>query len=581
MASHGTGGELTWRCDGSGAFIFQVKFYRDCNGINGPNSVMIQTTVPGLATIPAALVSNTDISPNGFFADGLTPCPDCPTGGVPAVFGIIEEFVYESQPIVINGTPPPTGWDFMWGECCRSASLTNISSGGSVGFGFRATMYPYNGQSASPCFDSSPVFAERPSFSVCGGGLQVNYEHLSEDAEFDSLVYEFVNPEDDFGVVIPFAPGFTTQNPLPGICTLDSQTGELSYITSSGGYFALVIKVTSYKCGIKTAEIRREINMLISNNCAPVNGGIPNEPPLLLPPFIDPVTLQQTSFADTVIAGDTINLVIFAIDSNLFTNASPQSVTLDAFGHQYGNNFTDPASGCLIPPCATLNTTPPTTGLNNAFQAFNWTTTPAHLGYSFSCVQFTNTYYFIMKAADNYCPANATNAKVFSITVLPSIPAPLVINNGGTLETPLLTNYIYQWFYNRFAIPGATSFSYTPTQPGTYQVLTVAPDGQGNYSNGYYYNPLGISENSLLSSLNIVPNPSADGVFSITSHASNVKNLTISVADVYGKIIFHEVPVFENGFSSYTLDLNDKASGVYTIIFSDGIMNRNIKVVKL
>ncbi len=66
-ASHGMGGEITWTCLPSGQFKFQMKFYRDCNGIPGPVTVSLNTTVPGVPNIPLALISQTDISPVGYY----------------------------------------------------------------------------------------------------------------------------------------------------------------------------------------------------------------------------------------------------------------------------------------------------------------------------------------------------------------------------------------------------------------------------------------------------------------------------------------------------------------------------------
>jgi hypothetical protein len=39
-----------------------------------------------------------------------------------------------------------------------------------------------------------------------------------------------------------------------------------------------MVKVTAYKCGIKVAEVYREMNVVLNNNCPVVNGGVPNAP---------------------------------------------------------------------------------------------------------------------------------------------------------------------------------------------------------------------------------------------------------------------------------------------------------------
>ena len=582
FASHGTGGEMTWRCLGNGQYVFQVKFYRDCNGIPGPASIVINTTVPGIPTIPAPLISQTDISPDGFLSDGITSCPDCINAGSGTpIVGLIEEFVYESAPVVLNGVPPASGWEFIWGECCRSASLSNVTGAGSVGFGFRAKMFPFNGQNANSCFDSSPYFAEKPNSIICSG-LPIVYQQMAVDSESDSLYYEFDYAIDDLGANIPYATGTSVQNPLPMPVTLNNQTGELSFISSVGGLYAVVIKVTAFKCGIPVSEIRREINVWINNSCPNIIANTVNTAPDVTAPFIDDNTGLQTSYTDTVMAGDTVNFSIIATDFQFFTNGMSQIVSLNAFSLQYGDNFTDVNAGCLIPPCATLNPPPPLSTPIAINTQFNWITTPAHLGFSFSCVQFYNTYYFVTKATDNYCPANGNNTRVFSITVLPTLPTPPVINNNGTLECNLGSNYIYQWFANRFAIPGASSSSYTPTQTGIYQVLAVAPDGQGNYSNGYNFTTVGINENNIFSSISVHPNPSEDGIFMISSDLVNASEVNVFITDIYGRIIFADNKELHKGHNDVPLNLSQKSSGIYNVeIRSEGGMSKMFKIVKL
>ena len=62
QASHLMGGEVTWDClktgPNAGQFVFTVKLYNDCNGIDGPANIPLITNAPGVGgTILCTLVS--------------------------------------------------------------------------------------------------------------------------------------------------------------------------------------------------------------------------------------------------------------------------------------------------------------------------------------------------------------------------------------------------------------------------------------------------------------------------------------------------------------------------------------------
>jgi hypothetical protein len=124
FASHLMGGEITWTVDSVNRFIFEVKLYRDCNGIPGPNQVNLFTNAPS-GSINCTLFQTIDISPAG---------PGCPTCSNPMGYSsAVQEFIFRSQPVIINGIPPASGWYFYYSDCCRNGNIVNLNH--SIGSG--------------------------------------------------------------------------------------------------------------------------------------------------------------------------------------------------------------------------------------------------------------------------------------------------------------------------------------------------------------------------------------------------------------------------------------------------------------
>ena len=77
-ATHLMGGEITWKCiksgNNSGKYVFEVKVYRDCQGVSiATSSSLICHNIPGMDTISLAWVSGTDISPSCDTINGQNP----------------------------------------------------------------------------------------------------------------------------------------------------------------------------------------------------------------------------------------------------------------------------------------------------------------------------------------------------------------------------------------------------------------------------------------------------------------------------------------------------------------------------
>ncbi len=446
-ATHLMGGEITWDCQGSGQYVFTLKLYRDCNGTLPPGVLSLSVfNHPTVTSINVNLISQTDISPS---CNGAGPAISCtlaesqtgwPSSGTP-ILGAVKEYVYQSVAVTLTGVPPAQGWSFIYSECCRNSAISNLQSPGGNGITLRAVMYSYSGQNASPCFDSSPKFLESPSTIICVG-YPFTYNHNAYDPDLDSLNYSFAEPLTNYSggtynpptnpTPINFISGYSFTSPLPGTsqnasnvpATINSKTGEISFTSFTQGNFVTVVKVQSYKCGQLVAEVYREIQVVLLPCAA-------NNPPIV----------TYTTYQDTVYAGANVNFTLNATDNGTLPSGGQQTISIGATGTQFGAGYTNAASGCLNPPCATLSPTPPASSINATSTIFNWQTSCNHLNSS-SCNSQSNTYTFVFKVKDDFCPAPAENISTVSITVLalPIVQSPqprcvAVLPNGDVTLT--------------------------------------------------------------------------------------------------------------------------------------------------
>jgi hypothetical protein len=419
-ATHYMGGEITWECLSNGKYRFTLKLYRECYITNGSAAAnftqteTMQTTVPGYPSIIMTRLPGypIDLSPQ-CYANPTFPHISC-TGMVPpgnANMGALQEHIYTSDAsypngVPLSGVPPATGWMFSHSSCCRNP-CTNIPGSNGMNWYLRAIMYSYNGQNASTCFDNSPQFIEKPSTVICTG-YPYTYQHWAVDPEQDSLVYSWSQPWTGNNQPInTWSPGYTWQQPLPGTsqnpsnepADLDSSSGDLKFKSFTPGAFVTVIKVTAYKCGIKVAEVFREIQVVLLN-CGN------NNPPALTPPFMDPFGMF-TLFSSDVYAGTTVSIPVSATDFEFHPNSGLQTIKMYFSGTSFGTNFNNPNSGCLVPPCATVNPPPPVTGQFGAITNIFWTVDCQHLKAPAGCGDSTNQHVFYVKVMDDYCPAPA------------------------------------------------------------------------------------------------------------------------------------------------------------------------------
>lgn len=493
MSNHWMGGEITWICDGAGNYVFTLKIHRDCSGpaVGTAGQNIRVWGHPTLTQIPVNFIVKNEVSPT---------CKEVPGGPLQIscisniTIGAVEEYIFESAPINISGVPPVTGWVFTWDNLTRNSAVVNLISPSTKGITLRAIMYSNSGQNGSPCYDSSPQFIESPSTIICAGS-PFSYSPNAFDPNLDSLVFSFGQPLDNIQTSynppadpanLTYASGYSVGSSLPGTsqntnnvpASINPQTGEISFTSYTLGSFAIVLKVQAYRCNILIAEVYREMQIII------VNCGTNNSPLVTAP------LNGNTSFSDTVIAGELVLFNFEAEDFELLQDNTGQTVEITASGSQFGTNYSDPNNGCNEPPCATLSFVPPVYGSPRASVGFQWQTDCNHLvKNNGSGCGSGNTYKFVFKVKDDFCPAPSVKYHTVSITVVPptSLPAPeikcvTVLANGDiriTWESVNDTLNIFQ-SYEIYGRNGGGSFSLLGSIPNvaTNSFLHFGANGQ-------------------------------------------------------------------------------------------------------
>ena len=508
-ATHLMGGEITWECikvgPDAGKYIFNVKVYRDCQGIPIDTIMNLDAhNVPGISTIPLLYLGANDLSPLCNTINGPNTPFSC--GGINTQtgngVGAVEEHNYQSDPIEINGTPDANGWHFTWSSCCRNNAITNLSNPGANGFTLRAVMYSYTDSlgNVSPsgglCFDSSPMFFEKPrTILEVGNGYDslaftngFTYSHNAFDEDQDSLsydwgmplsdnAYDFTNPS---STALSFVSGYSFTNPINGI-VMNNATGRTYYPANSQGNYVTCTKVSSYKCGQIISETFREIQIVIvpqtCNLGDTTNGNfgadtLCNVRPQVQPPFFYPASPMPFQWDTMVHCGDTVRFNFLANDYDFYPNGARQDLKFEVSGGQFYNyNLGVP---CQNPPCATFEelstgNTPPFISSGGTGEGyFEWITSCNHVINNCGGDLRPSLYSFVIKVQDDFCPAPAieNTSQVISIYVCPPCTQ-MKVNPTSTAAT--------------CSLPDGT--------------ISIAPSGGFPPYNAYYFDMNGIPVN--------------------------------------------------------------------------------------
>ncbi len=279
-ASHAAGGEVLYEHVTGNTYKIIFKFYRDCSGINAPNTVSLCYESQGCNIAPSTVtmpkISGPTVVSNGCPAFSNTCIT--PNSTVPGY----EEHVYEVQLIL----QPCNFWRF-WVTIGARNQMDFLSGGSLV---IDATL---NNSSIATSPDNSPYFSVKP-VPYCCVGVPFNFNNGAVDINGDSLFFESVVPLNGPGCSV-WTPSFCTypgppngfplgqtgnalNNPIPtgNTFVLNSQTGAISFTPTTQGTGVITIKCSSFRNGQLIGHVKRDIQVVVVANCNP--GLVPNPP---------------------------------------------------------------------------------------------------------------------------------------------------------------------------------------------------------------------------------------------------------------------------------------------------------------
>lgn len=291
-ASHIMGGELTYTWIGGNDYNLQLTLYRDCSGVPAPTAPTIQITAPncggsmGSVNLTVSPLSPLDITP--VCTASLSTCNGGPLTGV-------QKWDYSGT---VTLAVPCDDYTFTYSDCCRNSTITNLDAASTHGASFTATLDNLHNP-----FNNSPRFASDPVIFLSQGATH-NINNGAYDPDNDSLSISLAPAIDEYGVSIPYTPGFSYTAPVStsGTISLDPFTGNLMITPVQQEVDVIVYRVEEYRNGQFIGSISRDIQVIVSGNTNQL-------------PSISGIN-GTGSITGNVCAGDTLRFMLYSADAD-------------------------------------------------------------------------------------------------------------------------------------------------------------------------------------------------------------------------------------------------------------------------
>jgi hypothetical protein len=233
FASHLMGGQLTAHRIDSFKYEMLLTVYRDTDGIPIYSTDMFHYSIDSMGTWVPIANRTVHVDAGSYFINGT------------------EEYHY------IDTFTFPSSAKFLisYSNCCRNAAIINSTNPISENL-YLQTILTVDSAGGN----SSPIFLN-PPVTLAQKNWPWYYNPLPFDMDGDSIAWQLVTPLNSVttpivGYVSPRA------NPLLPF-TLDTITGEITWMPDTVGHFVASFLVSEFKNGIKIGEIRRDMQIIV------------------------------------------------------------------------------------------------------------------------------------------------------------------------------------------------------------------------------------------------------------------------------------------------------------------------------
>lgn len=416
-ASHAQSADITYQCLGGNQYQISVSFYRDCSGINAPNSVDVNL-------FSASCNQNFYITLNQAPATGnevTMVCSSVNTACSGGTYPGVEEYIYQG---IVTLPAQCNDWVFSFSLCCRNNAINTINNPGDENIYVEAQLNNLD----FPC-NNSPTFSNPPVSYPCVGQTSC-FNHGAYEPDGDSLYYSLLAPATGPGTTVTYVPGYSATQPLLSspLVSFNSSTGDICVTPTNIEVTVLAVKVEEWRNGVLMGSVVRDIQLrtiACSNNLPEISG------------------INGTNeYSITACAGSNLTFDIFSNDID-----AGQNVTLTWNNSISGATFT-------------------TNAASHQTATFSWTPSASNIS--------SIPYCFTVNVADDNCPLTGLQVYSFCITVtgfdvnMSSTDANCGASNGTATVLPTggTSPYTYSWSPsggNNAVAHGLSAGNYTVT----------------------------------------------------------------------------------------------------------------------